>query len=71
MFAPNGTALTVSGNPGGLVFTGRSGARSGTEPTCTVTLNGATQVGAMFLPRFALSVGRSNPGNGVERLVPI
>ena len=62
MFAPAGTVLSLVANPGSLVFTGWSGACSGTDLTCTVTVNGATQVGAGFLPQFTLSVGRSNPG---------
>jgi hypothetical protein len=62
MFAPNGTSLSLTASPGGLVFTGWSGACSGTQLTCTVTVKGATQVGATFLPQFTLSAGRSNPG---------
>jgi List-Bact-rpt repeat protein len=62
MFAPNGTILTLTENPGGLVFMGWGGACSGTQTTCAVPVNGATQVSASFLPQFTLSVGRSNPG---------
>ena len=62
MFAPAGTAITLTENAGGLVFTGWSGACSGTATTCTVAVNGQTQVSASFLPQFTLSVGRSNPG---------
>lgn len=62
-FAPNGTVLTLTANPGGLVFTGWGGSCSGTQLTCTVTINGAMQASASFLPQFTLSVGRSNPGS--------
>jgi Divergent InlB B-repeat domain len=62
MFAPAGTSLSLLANPGGLVFIGWSGACSGTQTTCTLTVNGQTQVSATFLPQFTLSVGRSNPG---------
>jgi hypothetical protein len=61
-FAPKGTAVTLTANPGGNVFTGWTGACSGTQPTCTVTVSGPVQVGAAFLPQFTLSVGRSNSG---------
>ena len=63
MFAPAGTVISLIANPGGLVFTGWDGACSGTQTTCAVTVNGATQVTASFLPQFTLSVGRSNPGS--------
>jgi List-Bact-rpt repeat protein len=65
VFAPSGTAITLTENPGGLVFTGWSGACSGTQTTCTVTVNGPVQAAATFLPQFTLSVGRSNPGTVV------
>lgn len=62
MFAPAGTVISLIANPGGLVFTGWGGSCSGTQTTCSVTVNGQTQVTAGFLPQFTLSVGRSNPG---------
>jgi hypothetical protein len=61
-FTLNGTALSLTANPGGTVFAGWDGACSGTQLTCTVTVNGATQVSATFKSQFTLSVGRSNPG---------
>jgi len=65
MFAPAGTSITLTENPGGLVFQGWGGACSGTATTCTVTVNGQVQASASFLPQFTLSVGRSNPGTVV------
>jgi List-Bact-rpt repeat protein len=61
-FAPSGTILSLTANPGGNVFLGWTGACSGNQPTCSVGVSGATQVGASFAPQFTLSVGRSNPG---------
>ncbi|MBI1762554.1 MAG: hypothetical protein HYR56_14065 [Acidobacteria bacterium] len=61
-FAVKNTALGLSENPGGLVFTGWAGACTGTQVNCTVAVNGVTLVGANFLPQFTLSVGRSNSG---------
>jgi uncharacterized repeat protein (TIGR02543 family) len=61
-FTINGTTLSLTASPGGDVFTGWSGACAGTQPTCTVTVNGAVNVGASFLPQFTLSVSHSNSG---------
>ncbi|MFN7922714.1 MAG: hypothetical protein U0Q16_21595 [Bryobacteraceae bacterium] len=62
VFAPKGSALSFAANPGGLVFTGWSGACSGTQLNCTATVNGPTTLGASFKAQYTLSVGRSNPG---------
>jgi hypothetical protein len=61
-FTLNGTAVTLTANPGNNVFTGWTGACSGTQPTCTIPVNGLMQVGASFLPQFTLSASRSNSG---------
>jgi Divergent InlB B-repeat domain len=64
-FAPKGTAVTLTANPGNNVFTGWTGACSGTQLTCTVSVSGPVAVGAAFLPQFTLSVSRSNSGSVV------
>lgn len=61
-FAVKGTSITLTANPGSLIFGGWTGACSGTALTCTVAVNGPTSVGAIFLPQYTLSVGRSNSG---------
>jgi len=61
-FTLNGSAVSLTANPGGNVFTGWTGACSGTQPTCTVTVNGLMNVGASFLPQYTLSISRSNSG---------
>ena len=40
--------VTLTANPGGNVFTGWTGACSGTAPTCTVFVNQSTSVPAVF-----------------------
>jgi hypothetical protein len=57
-----GTAVTVIASPGGNVFSGWSGACTGTQLNCSLTVNDAVNVTATFTPQFTLSVGRSNPG---------
>jgi len=65
-FALNGTAVTLTASPAsGNVFTGWTGACSGTQATCNITVNGPVEVGAGFLSQFTLSVGRSNSGTVV------
>ena len=72
-FSTNGTTVTMTANPASTVFGGWGGLCSGTQPTCSVTVNGKTAVSANFKKVFTLSVGRSNPGtvtatpNGVDR----
>jgi hypothetical protein len=61
-FTVNGTSVTLTASPGGNVFTGWGGACSGSQLTCAITVSGAVEVDAGFLPQFTLSVGRSNPG---------
>jgi hypothetical protein len=61
-FTVNGTSVTLTASPGGNVFTGWGGACSGSQLTCTLTVSGAVEVDAGFLPQFTLSVGRSNQG---------
>jgi hypothetical protein len=62
VFATNGAAFTLTASPGSAVFGGWSGACSGTQLSCSGTINGRITVGASFLLQFTLSVGRSNPG---------
>lgn len=62
VFATNGSVLSLTATPGGSVFTGWSGACSGTALTCSVSINKQVTVGATFKSQFTLSVGRSNPG---------
>lgn len=57
-FTLNGTSVSLTVNPGNLIFTGWSGACTGTQLTCTATVNGATFVGATFKPQFTLSACR-------------
>jgi hypothetical protein len=58
-----GTAVTLTANPpSNAVFSGWTGACSGTQTTCSVTVNGALNVTATFTTVFTLSIGRG--GNG-------
>jgi len=61
-FGTNGAPFTLTANPGSTIFTGWNGLCSGTQLTCTGTINGKTSVGASFLLQHTFSVGRSNPG---------
>ena len=58
-----GTVVTLAASPGsGNVFTGWTGACTGTSLSCVVTVNDSVTTTATFTPQFTLSVGRSNPG---------
>jgi hypothetical protein len=58
-----GTTVTLTATPpSNGVFSGWGGACSGTQTTCTVTVNGALNVTATFATVYTLSVGRG--GNG-------
>ena len=58
-----GTAVTVIATPpSNALFTGWTGACTGTQSNCSVTVNDAITATATFTPMFTLSVGRSNPG---------
>lgn len=62
-FAANGSVMTLTANPSsGNVFAGWSGACSGSQSTCTATINGVTSVNATFKTLYGLSVSTSNPG---------
>jgi hypothetical protein len=61
-FGTNGATVTLTASPGSTIFTGWTGACSGTQLSCSTTINGKVAVGANFLLQFTLSVGRSNPG---------
>lgn len=72
-FGSNGAVVALTANPSSTVFGGWTGACTGTQLTCSVTINGKTAVNAEFKKVFTLSVGRSNPGtvtatpNGIDR----
>ncbi len=58
-----GTAVTVVATPpSNAVFTGWSGACTGNQSNCSVTVNDSLTATATFTPIFTLSIGRSNPG---------
>jgi hypothetical protein len=61
-FGTNGATVALTADPGSAAFGGWTGACSGTGTSCTVVINGKTQVDANFLKVFTLSVGRSNSG---------
>jgi len=61
-FGTNGAPFNLTISPGSTIFTGWTGACSGTQTTCSGTINGRVSVGATFLLQHTLSVGRSNPG---------
>jgi hypothetical protein len=61
-FAANGAVVSLTASPGSTIFTGWTGACTGTQLTCSATVNGKTVVGASFMLQFTLSVGRSNSG---------
>jgi hypothetical protein len=53
------TLVTLTANPSsGNAFAGWGGACSGTQTTCTVTVNESLNVTATFVPQFTLSVSR-------------
>lgn len=62
VYATNGQAYSVTANPGSTIFSGWSGPCSGTQTTCSLTVNGRMTVNASFLLQHTLSVGRSNSG---------
>ena len=64
-FGANGSLVALTASPGSTIFTGWSGACSGTQLTCSLTVNGKMAVGVNFLLQYTLSVGRSNPGTVV------
>jgi glucose/arabinose dehydrogenase len=66
-----GAVVTLTATPAaGSVFTGWSGACSGTGP-CTVTIAGATTVGAAFVvPTVTLTVVRAGTGSGTISSAP-
>jgi len=65
IFGTNGAVVSLNASHGSTVFTGWTGACSGTQLNCSVTVNGKTVVGANFMLQFTLSVGHSNPGTVV------
>jgi uncharacterized repeat protein (TIGR02543 family) len=54
----------------GSVFTGWSGACTGTASTCTVTMNANKTVTATFKPAFTLTVTKSGTGTGTVTSSP-
>src|SRR5262249_55840236 len=63
---PPGTVVTLTATPAGdSVFAGWTGACTNTSGTCTVTVNAATTVNAIFnLRQFTLTVARAGTGTG-------
>jgi hypothetical protein len=61
-----GTLVTLTASPGNAAFLGWTGACSGNDLTCTVPVNGQTNVGAAFVPAYTLSVGQSGKGTVVS-----
>lgn len=58
-----GSIVTLTANPGNLAFTGWTGACTGNQLTCAVTVNGQTNVGATFVAVYNLSVSRNGKGS--------
>ncbi len=67
-----GTAVTLAATPAtGSIFNGWSGACTGTETTCTVTLNQAQTVVADFAPMpMALTIAKTGSGTGTISSAP-
>ena len=61
-FGVKDSVLSLTASAGNNVFTGWTGACTGTQLTCSVTLSGQMTVGASFAAQYSLSVGRSNSG---------
>ncbi|HXB75152.1 MAG TPA: hypothetical protein VNY05_43370 [Candidatus Acidoferrales bacterium] len=66
--AAGSTVTLTASAPGNAVFNGWGGACSGTQATCTVTVNGAVNVTAKFTTVNTLSIGHG--GNGVVSGTP-
>jgi len=64
-----GSVVNLTVKPNKSVFVGWTGACTGTAVNCTVTVNGETNVGAVFAQMFNLSVKSSGKG-GVVSDVP-
>ena len=64
-FATNGTTVTLTASAGSTIFTGWTGACTGSQLTCNAPISGKTTVTANFMLQYTLSVGRSNPGTVV------
>jgi len=62
---PTGSSVTLTATAdSGSVFIGWSGACSGEQHACTVTMDGARSVTASFGPREMLKVSKSGDGSG-------
>jgi hypothetical protein len=62
---PYGTSVTLTASPNsGSVFTGWSGACSGTAPTCVVSMVAQRDVTATFSQAPLLTVGKAGSGSG-------
>jgi hypothetical protein len=57
-----GSQVTLTADPGNAAFAGWTGACSGNNLTCSVSVNGQTNVGANFVPAYNLSVSQSGKG---------
>jgi hypothetical protein len=72
---PSGTVVTLTATPAsGLVFSGWTGACTGTTPTCVVTMSSAQTVGAGFVacgaPAMSLTVTKAGTGSGTVTSSP-
>jgi uncharacterized repeat protein (TIGR02543 family) len=66
-----GTGVTLTAAPdGGSVFTGWSGACTGAQATCTVTMDAAKTVTAKFARLLGLTVTRAGSGSGTVTSSP-
>ncbi len=61
-----GSQVTLTASPDKAAFAGWTGACSGNNLTCTVSVNGQTNVGASFVPAYTLSVSQSGKGTVVS-----
>jgi uncharacterized repeat protein (TIGR02543 family) len=73
---PLGTAVALVASPAsGNVFAGWTGACSGTQLTCNLTVTDSLTATATFIPQFTLSIGRSGSGtvtgtpSGIDRAI--
>jgi hypothetical protein len=66
-----GTGVTLTAEPrGDAAFAGWSGACTGTEPTCTLQMNGSRTVTATFTNKPVLTVTKSGSGQGTVTSSP-
>jgi uncharacterized repeat protein (TIGR02543 family) len=67
----SGTGVTLTAEPApGASFAGWSGACTGTNKTCTLTMNGPRSVTASFTKKPLLTVEKNGTGNGIVTSIP-